>query len=107
MGITKICVDTNAYTALKRGEDFVIELLENADEVYLPSIVLGELFAGFYIESRVDQNIKAAHHLIQYFHHPHLLQEFPHSLIARILAPLSSMATASVAGICNAKRVSA
>ena len=45
----KICIDTNVYAAFNRGEDSVTELLENAEEVYIPSIVLGELFAGFYM----------------------------------------------------------
>ena len=54
----KICVDTNAYTAFKRGDEAVTGVLENAGEVLLPSIVVGELFAGFHMGSRRDRNIE-------------------------------------------------
>jgi tRNA(fMet)-specific endonuclease VapC len=53
-----ICIDTNIYSALKRGAAEVVGLLENADEVYISSIVLGELYAGFQMGSRLKDNIK-------------------------------------------------
>ncbi len=45
----KICLDTNAYSAFKRGKESITELLENADEIHVPAVTLGELFAGFYM----------------------------------------------------------
>ena len=53
----RICLDTNAYSAFKRGDADVIDLVEAADEVAIPSIVLGELFAGFRMGSRARRNV--------------------------------------------------
>ena len=52
-----ICLDTNAYSAFKRGDAVVIDLVEAADEIAIPSIVLGELFAGFRMGSRARRNV--------------------------------------------------
>lgn len=43
----KILLDTNAYTKLLLGEKAVLEELGKADRVFMPVVVLGELFAGF------------------------------------------------------------
>jgi tRNA(fMet)-specific endonuclease VapC len=53
-----LCIDTNAYTAFKRGHKQIQELLETADEVIVPAIVLGELYAGFAIGTRESANIR-------------------------------------------------
>ena len=45
--MTKIILDTNAYTAFLVGDEDVLEVLAGADIVYVPVIVLGELYAGF------------------------------------------------------------
>ena len=54
----RICIDTNIYSLFKRGKADIKELLENADEIFIPVIVLGELFAGFYSGKYTSQNIK-------------------------------------------------
>lgn len=51
-----VCLDTNAYTALKRGAASVTAILESAEEVLVPAIVLGELLAGFQTGSRAERN---------------------------------------------------
>jgi tRNA(fMet)-specific endonuclease VapC len=53
-----LCIDTNAYIAFKRGHKQIQELLEAADEVVVPTIVLGELYSGFAISSRESVNIR-------------------------------------------------
>jgi len=42
-----ILLDTSAYSALFRGNDLVKEFLQEAFEVALNSIILGELLSGF------------------------------------------------------------
>ncbi len=42
-----LVIDTNAYSAFFRGNSGVIELMENVDELILPSIVAGEFISGF------------------------------------------------------------
>jgi len=54
----KICIDTNIYSQFKAGNKNVVELLENADQVVVPAIVLGELYAGFYMGKYTAINIK-------------------------------------------------
>ena len=53
----RVCLDTNAYSAFKRGDAGIVDLVETADEVDVPSIVLGELFAGFRMGSRLRRNV--------------------------------------------------
>jgi len=43
----RVLLDTTGYSLLMRGRKEVAGLLDVADEVYLPAVVLGELLAGF------------------------------------------------------------
>lgn len=53
----RICLDTNAYSEFKHGSTMLTRILENADEIHVPSIVLGELYAGFQMGTLTDRNI--------------------------------------------------
>ncbi len=57
----RICIDTNFYAAFKRGISEAVDLIEYAEEIIVPSIVLGELYAGFFIGNRVKENISELH----------------------------------------------
>ena len=52
----KVAVDTNRYVDFARGEPAVADVLENAEEVLVPLIVLGELRAGFAVGSKGARN---------------------------------------------------
>ncbi len=52
----RLALDTNRYTDLCRGEPFVVEAVESADEVWLPFIVVGELRAGFAVGTQGTRN---------------------------------------------------
>lgn len=43
----RVLLDTSAYSLLMRGHKAVAALLDAADEVFLPAVVIGELLAGF------------------------------------------------------------
>ncbi len=43
----KICLDTNAYIFMKKGNQDLVSVLEQADLIFVPSVVLGELYTGF------------------------------------------------------------
>ena len=43
----RILLDTSAYSNLMRGNNMIAELLDEADEVFLNAVVVGELLAGF------------------------------------------------------------
>ena len=44
---SKVALDTSAFSAFLCGNEDVVKALQGADEIVLPSIVLGELRAGF------------------------------------------------------------
>jgi len=52
----KLALDTNRYTDLCRGDVSVVEMVELADQVWLPFIVLGELRAGFAVGNQGPRN---------------------------------------------------
>jgi tRNA(fMet)-specific endonuclease VapC len=55
----KVLLDTNAYSALRRGHQFVAEQVRNSEEVLLSIIVVGELLFGFRNGSRYEENARA------------------------------------------------
>jgi tRNA(fMet)-specific endonuclease VapC len=54
----KILLDTNTYVAFKRGNPEVIEVLQQACQIDLCSVVLGELLAGFALGNRESRNLE-------------------------------------------------
>ncbi len=44
---SRIVLDTNGYFELSRGNTDVLEALSEADRIYVPVMVIGELMAGF------------------------------------------------------------
>jgi len=52
----RLALDSNRYTDLCRGDLSVVEIVEHADEVWVPFIVLGELRAGFAMGSQGSRN---------------------------------------------------
>jgi len=53
----EICLDTNAYSAFKRNITEVVRFMETAESIIIPSVVLGELFAGFFRGSQAQKNM--------------------------------------------------
>jgi predicted nucleic acid-binding protein len=45
--MSRLLVDTSAYSALFRGDERAKEALRSADEVYLSPVIIGELLSGF------------------------------------------------------------
>lgn len=54
----KILLDTNTYVAFKRGNPEVIEVLQQACQIGLCNVVLGELLAGFALGNRESRNLE-------------------------------------------------
>lgn len=52
----KVLLDTNAYSALRRGHERVAEQVRSSEEVLLSSVVIGELLFGFRNGSRYEEN---------------------------------------------------
>jgi tRNA(fMet)-specific endonuclease VapC len=54
--MTRVMLDTSAYSAFMRGQAEVKVALQRAEEIYLNPIVLGELLAGFIRGKRRRKN---------------------------------------------------
>ena len=54
--MTKILLDTNAYSGFMAGDKRVFEYIVEAEIIYISTIVIGELFAGFHGGEKLTQN---------------------------------------------------
>ena len=54
----RILLDTNAYSAMKRGQEQVIELVRRSQQVLVSAVVAGELLHGFRAGGRFDDNVR-------------------------------------------------
>jgi tRNA(fMet)-specific endonuclease VapC len=52
----RVALDTNGYVDFCRGEAYTVDLLEKADSIHLPFVVLAELRAGFAVGRRGSEN---------------------------------------------------
>jgi tRNA(fMet)-specific endonuclease VapC len=59
MALNRLCLDTSAYSQFRRGDAAVIKAIISAKQVYVPTIVLGELRTGFLLGSRAEENENA------------------------------------------------
>lgn len=53
----KLMIDTNAYSAFKRGDKSYIDSISQADIILVPTPVLGELRAGFRAGTYEERNL--------------------------------------------------
>ena len=56
MATTGLVLDTSAYAAYRRGFATAVEEIQLAEMILVPTIVLGELLAGFALGARQEQN---------------------------------------------------
>jgi tRNA(fMet)-specific endonuclease VapC len=56
VGLSKICLDTSAYSHFMRGITGVVALVDAARWVGVAAVVLGELYAGFGLGARREAN---------------------------------------------------
>lgn len=54
--MSRYCLDTSAYSHFQRGDPQLVELLDRAEWVGVPAVVLGELWTGFLLGSRAEAN---------------------------------------------------
>lgn len=53
----KLVLDTNAYCQCEVGQGRALDLVEKATQLFLPSIVYGELYYGFRYGKRFEANL--------------------------------------------------
>lgn len=54
--MSRYCLDTSAYSRFQRGDARALELIDEAEWVGVPAIVLGELHAGFQLGAQRERN---------------------------------------------------
>lgn len=54
--MSRLCLDTSAYSHFTRGHPGVVELIDQAGWIGFPSIALGELWLGFLLGKRPEEN---------------------------------------------------
>lgn len=54
--MNRLCLDTSAYSNFKRGDERVVDLVDGAEWVGLPAIVVGELWTGFLLGRHRERN---------------------------------------------------
>ncbi|MGH7572150.1 MAG: PIN domain-containing protein [Gemmatimonadota bacterium] len=54
--MSRYCLDTSAYSRFQRGDARVVKLIDRAEWIGMPAIVLGELLVGFLLGSRREEN---------------------------------------------------
>lgn len=55
----RLCLDTSAYSQFKRGDPQVVDLIDRAEWLGVPVVVLGELAVGFRQGTRRHENQSA------------------------------------------------
>ena len=65
--MTRLCLDTSAYSNFQRGHPAAVAHVDRAEWIGLPSVVLGELWAGFLLGVHTDRNAKE---LGEFLDHP-------------------------------------
>lgn len=54
--MSRYCLDTSAYSLFQRGNARALGLIDEAEWVGVPAIVLGELYAGFQLGAKRGEN---------------------------------------------------
>ncbi len=55
--MSRYCLDTSAYSQFKRGHPRVVEILDTAEWIGLPSVVIGALWVGVLAGERLERNV--------------------------------------------------
>jgi len=77
--VGKLALDTNAVIAYREGVPEVCSLIDNADVIILPVIVVGELLYGAFNSTKTKNNEKFVHKFIEYS----LVMQIDESVAAR------------------------
>ena len=56
--MTRLCLDTSAYSRFQSGHSAVVDYVDVAEWIAMPSVVIGELWAGFLLGTRHAENLR-------------------------------------------------
>ena len=57
--MNRLCLDTSAYSNFQRGHRQTVDCIDQADWIGMPTVVRGELWAGFLLGNQADRNAQA------------------------------------------------
>lgn len=83
--MSRYCLDTSAYSHYRRGDDPVVRLIDSAEWIGLPAVVIGELWTGFLRGRQLDRNITE---LDAFLAHPVVEQVLIDGPVGRIYAEI-------------------
>lgn len=61
----RYCIDTSAYSHFRRGDSKVATIIDSAEWIGVPSVVLGELWVGFLRGALVERNASALQQFLE------------------------------------------
>ena len=64
--MSRVCLDTSAYSHFRRGDDSVVKIIGMARCVGIPSVVLGELRTGFLLGGQAAKNEGELRHFLRH-----------------------------------------
>jgi tRNA(fMet)-specific endonuclease VapC len=73
VAVSRYCLDTSAYSHFKRGHPPAVAVVDRADWIGVPAIVIGELWTGFLLGSLPERNHAE---LTEFLRHP-AVEELP------------------------------
>jgi tRNA(fMet)-specific endonuclease VapC len=92
--MSRVCLDTSAYSRFRRGDAPVVAIISTARWVGFPSVVLGELRTGFLLGGQSAQNEEE---LRRFLRHPLVevldVDDDAASIYAEIMAALRQAGT--------------
>ena len=65
MSVDSLVLDTSAYSHFRRGHKATLDWMSQAQSIVLPTVVLGELHAGFHLGKRLIENLRALDDFLQ------------------------------------------
>jgi tRNA(fMet)-specific endonuclease VapC len=65
VAVSRYCIDTSAYSRFKLGDGDVVDVLERAEWIGVPTVVLGELWAGFLLGGSLRKNEAELHEFLE------------------------------------------
>lgn len=83
--MSRYVLDTSGYSHFKRGDREIVELIDAAVWIGIPSIVLGELWTGFLAGRRPERNEQE---LQDFLEHPAVSEVAVDAVVARVYAEI-------------------
>lgn len=62
-----ILLDTNIISAWLKGEKIIADKIDEADEVYIPIVVLGELYYGAQYSTKIQENMASIRKVVEHY----------------------------------------